>query len=33
VEKIGLEKLNSEYGEKYNFLVVKDKQKENSYTI
>ncbi|MCE8158959.1 MAG: type II CRISPR RNA-guided endonuclease Cas9 [Candidatus Moeniiplasma glomeromycotorum] len=33
VEKVGLEKLNSEYGEKYNFLVVKDKQKENNYTI
>jgi hypothetical protein len=25
VAKIGLEKLNSEHGEKYNFLVVKDK--------
>ncbi|MCE8162801.1 MAG: type II CRISPR RNA-guided endonuclease Cas9 [Candidatus Moeniiplasma glomeromycotorum] len=26
ITKIGLEKLNSEYGEKYNFLVVKDKE-------
>jgi len=33
VEKIGLEKINSEYGEKYNFLIVRDKQKENIYSI
>jgi CRISPR-associated endonuclease Csn1 len=30
VEKIGMEKLNSEYGEKYNFLVVGDKK---NYTV
>lgn len=28
VEKVGLEKLNSEYGEKYNFLIVEDREKE-----
>ncbi|RIA89949.1 hypothetical protein C1645_824013 [Glomus cerebriforme] len=33
VEKIGLEELNLEYGEKYNFLVVRDKKKKNNYTI
>ncbi|CAG8783192.1 35906_t:CDS:1, partial [Racocetra persica] len=30
-KKIGLEKLNSEYGEKYNFMIVK--KGENNYTI
>ncbi|CAI2192116.1 18375_t:CDS:2, partial [Funneliformis geosporum] len=33
VEKIGLEKLNFEYGEKYNFLIVRDKKKKDNYTI
>ncbi|CAI2165529.1 2669_t:CDS:2 [Funneliformis geosporum] len=33
VEKIGLEKLNSEYGEKYFFLIVEDKRKKKNYTI
>jgi len=32
VEQVGLEKLNSEYGGKYNFLIVRDKFKENNYT-
>jgi hypothetical protein len=31
VEKIELEKLNSEYGKKYNFIVVK--KGENNYTV
>ncbi|CAG8838394.1 4507_t:CDS:2, partial [Racocetra persica] len=31
VKTIGLEKLNSEYGEKYNFVIVK--KGENNYTI
>ncbi|MCE8163310.1 MAG: type II CRISPR RNA-guided endonuclease Cas9 [Candidatus Moeniiplasma glomeromycotorum] len=33
VGKISLERLNSEYGEKYKFLIVRDKQKKNNYTI
>ena len=33
VKRIGLEKINSEYGKKYNFLIVEDKNKQNNYTI
>lgn len=30
VEKVGLEKLNFEYGEKYNFLIVEGRKKKDS---